>query len=315
MVFNLTTSNGAGHIDGFCKSYDRSYGRTMNEATYHDCVQRGIAWPGAYLFGDHWRMNRTQIGFARLLWDKLAAMGDSFRLFNNPHSQLGRYGFLKALKADGINDFDVHRAIEPGAEIRYPVFLRREYDHAGPLTDLLEDAGALRRALDRLILAGNDPRELLIIEYVETVCPDGIYRKHGVMRIGDVIFPHHIMAAREWHTKADVRIRTEEAIGESDAFTLANPHADLVMPIFERAGIEYGRIDYAMVGGRIQVWEINDNPIFMHMGARPQSHLNRHVTIKAAFDRLSQDLPRGEPVRFEFTPEEVWGVLRAGVAA
>jgi hypothetical protein len=31
--------------------------------------------------------------------------------------------------------------------------------------------------------------------------------------------------------------------------------------IFDRAGITYGRIDYGLLSGRIQVWEINTNPM------------------------------------------------------
>ncbi|HTQ09790.1 MAG TPA: hypothetical protein VMI31_06935 [Fimbriimonadaceae bacterium] len=304
----MTTPLGTGHFDGFCKSYDRSYGRTMNESTYHQFVERGKAWPGAYLFGDFWRMNDLQIGLARKLWEKLAAMGAGFRLFNDPHRQLGRYEFLKAMNRDGVNAFDVYRLDELGSQVLYPVFVRREHDHAGPQTDLLRSERELKSALDRLILDGDDPRDLLVVEYVETVCHDGAYRKYGVMRIGDVIFPHHIMAAKEWHTKASVRIRTEEAIAESDRFTLENPHAELVMPVFERAGIEFGRIDYALSEGKIQVWEINDNPVFMHMGARPQSHLMRHVAIKAAFDRLSEGILPAGPISFEIGSNEVWEV-------
>jgi hypothetical protein len=39
-----------------------------------------------------------------------------------------------------------------------------------------------------------------------------------------------------------------------------NPHEQDLRKIFRLARIDYGRIDYAMLGDRLQVWEINTNP-------------------------------------------------------
>ena len=39
-----------------------------------------------------------------------------------------------------------------------------------------------------------------------------------------------------------------------------NLYAEQVKPIFELARIDYGKIDFAFLGGRMQVWEINTNP-------------------------------------------------------
>ena len=41
----------------------------------------------------------------------------------------------------------------------------------------------------------------------------------------------------------------------------SNPHEAEVRRIFDLARIEYGRIDYAFRDGRMQVWEINTNPM------------------------------------------------------
>lgn len=53
------------------------------------------------------------------------------------------------------------------------------------------------------------------------------------------------------------------------AFLSGNPHADLLGPAFEAAGIGYGRADYAMIGGRPQVFEINTNPLIDRPEAMP----------------------------------------------
>ena len=51
-------------------------------------------------------------------------------------------------------------------------------------------------------------------------------------------------------------------------FTMSNPHEHELRRIFSTARIEYGRIDYALLGERIQVWEINTNPGFLPLQGR-----------------------------------------------
>jgi hypothetical protein len=78
------------------------------------------------------------------------------------------------------------------------------------------------------------------------------------------------------------------------------------MPIFELAGIEYGRIDYGLVGDKIQTWEINDNPIFMHMTAvNRMSRVEKHPAIARAFRALEQGLVPGPHIELAF-PEAKW---------
>ena len=52
----------------------------------------------------------------------------------------------------------------------------------------------------------------------------------------------------------------ERLVAEELDFLNANPHKKDLMAIFQMAGIDYGRIDYSLHKGRIQVWEINTNP-------------------------------------------------------
>ena len=53
--------------------------------------------------------------------------------------------------------------------------------------------------------------------------------------------------------------RDEWAFEERE-FLEKNEHADEIKMIFELAKVEYGRIDYALLNGKLQVWEINTNP-------------------------------------------------------
>jgi hypothetical protein len=52
----------------------------------------------------------------------------------------------------------------------------------------------------------------------------------------------------------------------SRRYTETNPWAQAVRPIFEMAQIEYGRMDFAVTDGRVQVFEINTNPVLLLAG-------------------------------------------------
>lgn len=60
---------------------------------------------------------------------------------------------------------------------------------------------------------------------------------------------------------ADERYRREEA-----EYLATNPHEQELRSIFAAAEIDYGRIDYALLGEQIQVWEINTNPMIVASG-------------------------------------------------
>jgi len=49
-----------------------------------------------------------------------------------------------------------------------------------------------------------------------------------------------------------------------------NPHEQQLREIFAIANIDYGRIDYSMLDGKVQTWEINLNPT-IGRGLRPSS--------------------------------------------
>ena len=70
-----------------------------------------------------------------------------------------------------------------------------------------------------------------------------------------------------------------------------NPHEAALRENFELAHIDYGRCDYGVVDGRLQVWEINTNPVvMMPPGEYPPIHVpaqeNFSARIKASFREL-----------------------------
>src|SRR5215468_7075141 len=50
-----------------------------------------------------------------------------------------------------------------------------------------------------------------------------------------------------------------------------NPYGPAVAAAFELAGIEYGRADFGLVDGKVQLYEINSNPDMMFQGEHPSA--------------------------------------------
>jgi hypothetical protein len=79
------------------------------------------------------------------------------------------------------------------------------------------------------------------------------------MRIGPTLIPGHILFSRDWIDKS-ADVVTDETLIEEGQFLAAFPHAEAVRTIFDSAGIDYGRIDYSVLDGKVVTWEINTNP-------------------------------------------------------
>ena len=60
-----------------------------------------------------------------------------------------------------------------------------------------------------------------------------------------------------WHA----RDRARQALYKEEyEFVSTHQFAEAMRPVFEIAGVEYGRVDFGLVGGRPQIYEINSNP-------------------------------------------------------
>jgi hypothetical protein len=55
-------------------------------------------------------------------------------------------------------------------------------------------------------------------------------------------------------------LMSEELLHEELEYILGNPHKEELLAISELARVDYGRIDYSIMNGKLQVWEINTNP-------------------------------------------------------
>lgn len=279
--------------------------------TYSQLLDRGSAPPGVYIFTDRDRMTMPQRRIAGAIRRRLLSAGPAFRVLGDPERQLGRGELLATLTKDGINDYRVHMLanIDP-RQIRYPVFVRIEDDHMGPRSELLDSWPEVVKAAAGLVLTGYREDQILVIEYIDTQGEGGFYRKYGSFRIGGKIVCQHILHSTAWLGKRESTVRTPDLIAISDGFYHENPHQELLMPIFERARIDYGRMDYSFAGDRIQVWEINDNPMFVGRNPHRVSKINKGQGFMDAFNLLDADLPGGEPVDVSLDLADIEAAVR-----
>ena len=137
----------------------------------------------------------------------------------------------------------------------YPVFLRHDHGTLWQTPRLLRDKdeyGAAARSAAA-------EEGLIAVEHCDTADASGIYRKYACFIVGERIVPRHLFFSRNWLVKqADL---CESAMVEEElAFLASNPHAALLRETCRIANISYGRVDYALLEGQPQVWEINITP-------------------------------------------------------
>jgi hypothetical protein len=216
-------------------------------------------------------IDQLRDGMRDLTIEARRQLGDAgMRVLNDPERTLIRFALLQALHARGLNDFRVHRVDEAPSDLRYPVFLRDERSHGGPLSALITSPDELRREVGRAVLRGRRLRDLMVVEYCDTADGAGFYRKFSAFVVGTAVIPRSVAYGQRWMLKHHGTEYSRTMVEEERDYVLANPHERELAEIFALAGAEYGRIDYAVKDGRIRTWEINLNPT-IGRGTRPPS--------------------------------------------
>ena len=274
-----------------------------------------LAWtrelPGAhtYVFTDLERLTPAGLTWTAELADTLAAGDESRRILNHPRHVLRRYDFQRALHERGVNPFRVHCALSVSEDVRFPVFLRSEHEHR-VRTPLLRKAEELERELGRLRAEGVDLSAFLAIEYEDVADDDGVYHRHISHLVGDAIVPGYVAYSPNWEVKWGPFLDGERLEAQRES-VLSREHDQLFRELAEIAGVQYGRFDYALVDGRVVVWELNTNPTML---ARPSEHsdwgldevLPHTGHVVAAYEQLAGGPGDGlTPVRFDPPPAEL----------
>ncbi|MGE5723020.1 MAG: hypothetical protein ACM3YM_11235 [Sphingomonadales bacterium] len=204
-------------------------------------------------------MSDWELEPASRLFDFLRSKG--LRCLNNPAKVRTRVELLRLLAEKGISDIGVWRADEAPKPGKFPVFIRGEHDHAYPVSKLIENQNDLDEELERIRENGRSLRGLIVLEHRPAPYDGGLFHKWGAFRIGDSVSVDHLAVDRTWLVKyGDYALLNDDIISDEHDAVMTNRLADELMPIFDAADIEYGRADYAIIDGRLTVYEINTNP-------------------------------------------------------
>lgn len=234
---------------------------------FYEDYEWPVAGPGNYVFTDLERLSEGQLQLAVEYAGRLRDSGVELRILNSPEKALRRLDLLREMSRCGINRFRAFRLRDLPESFRFPGFLRMGRDHKGAASPLLENRDELLSASNKILAGGADVEDILAVEFCDTLSPDGFYRKYSYFRIADAIIPAHIIFSKNWVAK-DGALNAEQ-VAEEDRFHSECPHAEWARNIFEKAGIDYGRIDFSLCpDGAPQVWEINTNPVLLSARAK-----------------------------------------------
>jgi hypothetical protein len=259
----------------------------FSSISYRELLQAGRqVSPGAVIFADIERLPASAVDRITQLWQALRA--DPRRpMLNHPTRSMKRYELLRDRYSKGLNAFNVYRLSSGEQPRQWPVFVRNENEHDGPLSRLLPDARSLQE-YERSAPKTGEPQ--LVVEFCDTRDERRVTRKYSAFRVGDAIVPRHVFFSnRRWAIKEQDLV-TPEFLAEEQRYLETNPHQAQLRAIFDAARIEYGRIDYSFKGDRLQVWEINTNPMLLRRSQlsedRAAVHRSFCQNIQRAFSAL-----------------------------
>lgn len=228
--------------------------------SYDDLFAADLLPAGTYLFTDIERLSSHERLLAAAVFRAMAAHPATFRPINDPARVRVRYGLLRALFHAGLNRFDAYRASGLPRPRRFPVFIRPDSTHDPALTDLIHDQAALDISLAALEAAGQPLDGLIVIEFAGQAVRPGLWARHAAFRIGDEILPSVRLWGAHWMVKREQVGLADGAMYQADDAQIRLPADAALRTAFDTARIEYGRIDFGLLDGVPQIWEINTNP-------------------------------------------------------
>ncbi len=260
MIHYVVTAEHRYTIDKLLDAYAGRMPVELQVRPYQEVFESREFRTGTYVFTDLDRLSQSQLEHTARIWNALARAGDAVRLLNHPIRVKQRYELLRTLYERGTNCFDAYRMTEARRPRRYPVFVRVEDDHRGSQTDLLRNRGQLEAAVDEMAGEGRCRDRLIATEFHGAPDDRAMYRKYGAMCIAGTVIPRQLLFSRHWVVKGTKVEIDDDLRAKEHEYLSTNPHAELLREVFRVARIDYGRVDYAVVGGRVQIYEINTNP-------------------------------------------------------
>ena len=228
--------------------------------TYEELFSEGSGQRGTYIFSNTEALSPDGLSEAARFFRRLEEHG--CRVLNDPARVRGRFSLLRALYQAGQNPFNVYPVEEGVKPKQFPVFLRIEHTHnSGSLTNLILDQAALDEAVEAAICAGFPRALLLIVEYAAQPISDGVFAKGSVYKIGDRFVPDIWWYGKSWCVTGDRDgLVGEDAYSDELRMMQENSFAEDVAKSFALANIDYGRVDFGLIGDSVCIYEINTSP-------------------------------------------------------
>lgn len=246
----------------------KAFARKVKGATYTEMFSYEYLPRATYVFTDMDRLSPKELEHAARSYRMLKENG--LPTLNDPSRFLGRYGLLRRLHHEGINRFNAYRVDSLEVPQRWPVFIRAEGDHERPLSGLIKDKAELEARIVSLVDEGAPISTLLIIEYAAEEVRPGLFRKLSVFRVGERMVTFTCVHDDRWLVKyGKPGIAPIELYEDEYDMVANNPFGEEMRRVFDLVGLEYGRVDFGLVDGKPQIYEVNSNP---HLKLDPKSN-------------------------------------------
>lgn len=295
MIYIVNRDIDTSSTQRFIKRFD--LGDRLKILHYERLFATRLAPIGHYIFCEFDRLRPYERIVAEQVARAVGAVAPGMRVLNRPALVRERYALLRALADAGVNSFDAMRLEDGRRPARYPVFLRREDEYFGAESELIHSDEEFDAAVAALEVRGVSVRGFLAVGWCAERGADGRYRKYGVMRVGDYLIPAHIHFGPHWVVKRTIGPMTPQDVTEELSFVRDNPHHQVIMRAFDLARMEFGRVDYGVVNGRVEIYEINSNPVMPTGGRNPERAERTAIVadlMRRTFTEIdSVKLPRG----------------------
>jgi hypothetical protein len=283
MIAYLVTAEHAYTMRDFLLGMGSRFARRIALIPYEQILsERRLFRADCYIFSDLDRLGadaREELGE---LHQQLQERYPDTPLLNHPQRSLQRYDLLRSLHQRGVNRFNAYRARSGELPGRYPALLRRESGFQNTPLKLLGNAEQALAEVQLQQSRGANADDLIFIEYLNTADEIGVFRKYGAFVVGERIVPRHLFFSQDWMVKS-ADLGGPDLLAEELQYLQSNPHAAQLLEICRHAGIAYGRIDYSLLEERVQVWEINTNPLVMSL---PGTDLDGREQVHRRFTDL-----------------------------
>jgi hypothetical protein len=291
MIYYLSSQRLSGMMQSFLATTWGARFRDLIQIITYESILAGndiAGRPGGYIFSSISDMRRLRPEERAAIADlhrRLTTENGVAKVLNDPLRSLTRYPLLRALHDQGINTFTAYRLDEPVLPIRFPVIIRREFGTEHQPLPLVESASDYFPAVAAFKWLRGRVDDLIAVEFCETADAKGMYRKYGAFVIGQHILPRHLFFSEDWMVK-QAEVIDPETVEEEFRYLGENPHADFLLDCARVANISYGRIDYAVLNGRPQIWEINTSVAIMSDQIQPNPA--RHRTYEKFVSMLDE---------------------------